>query len=189
MSIPVLSLWIGGKEIAGSGRLGDVFDPATGQIARRVPFATKAEVGQAVAAAEQALPGWSDTPPLRRARILARFRELLEANRDELARLVSAEHGKTLPDAVEQAIKGLGGKLDMFYYAFGETDLYVIVDLPDNASMAAVALMVAASGVINLNTTVLMTPEELDNAAKKTPISPDEASPYRRFGFHSGRVS
>ena len=71
---------------------------------------------------------------------------------------------------MEKLIKSAGGTLETFYYAFGETDLYVIADLPDNASMAAVALMVAASGVINLNTTVLMTPEELDNAAKKTPI-------------------
>ena len=70
---------------------------------------------------------------------------------------------------MEKLFKSGGGKLETFYYAFGETDLYVIADMPDNASMAAVALMVAASGVINLKTTVLMTPEELDNAAKKTP--------------------
>ena len=80
------------------------------------------------------------------------------------------EGGSSRRAVVEKLIKSAGGKLETFYYAFGETDLYVIVDLPDNASMAAVALMVAASGVINLNTTVLMTPEELDNAAKKTPV-------------------
>ncbi len=80
------------------------------------------------------------------------------------------EGGSSRRAVVDKLIKSAGGKLETFYYAFGETDLYVIVDLPDNASMAAVALMVAASGVINLNTTVLMTPEELDNAAKKTPI-------------------
>ena len=80
------------------------------------------------------------------------------------------EGGSSRRAAVEKLIKSGGGKLETFYYAFGETDLYVIADMPDNASMAAVALMVAASGVINLKTTVLMTPEELDNAAKKTPI-------------------
>jgi uncharacterized protein with GYD domain len=80
------------------------------------------------------------------------------------------EGGSSRRAVVDKLIKSAGGKLETFYYAFGETDLYVIVDLPDNASMAAVALMVAASGVINLNTTVLMTPEELDNAAKKTPV-------------------
>ena len=80
------------------------------------------------------------------------------------------EGGSSRRAAVEKLIKSGGGKLETFYYAFGETDLYVIADMPDNASMAAVALMVAASGVINLKTIVLMTPEELDNAAKKTPI-------------------
>jgi uncharacterized protein with GYD domain len=80
------------------------------------------------------------------------------------------EGGSSRRAAVEKLIKSGGGKLETYYYAFGETDLYVIADMPDNASMAAVALTVAASGVINLKTTVLMTPEDLDNAAKKTPI-------------------
>ena len=80
------------------------------------------------------------------------------------------EGGSSRRAIVEQLVKSLGGTVEAFYYAFGETDLYVIADFPDNASAAAVALLVAASGVINLKTTVLMTPEELDNAAKKTPI-------------------
>jgi uncharacterized protein with GYD domain len=80
------------------------------------------------------------------------------------------EGGSGRRAAVEKLIKSGGGKLETYYYAFGETDLYVIADMPDNASMAAVALTVAASGVINLKTTVLMTPEDLDNAAKKTPM-------------------
>ena len=80
------------------------------------------------------------------------------------------EGGSSRRAAVENLIKSGGGKLETFYYAFGKTDLFVIADMPDNASMAAVTLMVASSGVINLKTTVLMTPEELDNAAKKTPI-------------------
>ena len=80
------------------------------------------------------------------------------------------EGGSSRRAAVEKLFQSGGGKLETFYYAFGETDLYVIADFPDNASAAAVALLVAASGVINLKTTVLMTPEELDNAAKKTPI-------------------
>jgi malonate-semialdehyde dehydrogenase (acetylating)/methylmalonate-semialdehyde dehydrogenase len=108
MSAPVLPLWIGGKEVpSSSGRAGEVFDPATGEVVRRAPFASKEEVGQAVAAARAALPGWRDTPPLRRARILARFRELLEANRDEIARLISQEHGKTLPDAAGSLQRGI----------------------------------------------------------------------------------
>jgi uncharacterized protein with GYD domain len=63
----------------------------------------------------------------------------------------------------------MGGKLEAFYYAFGETDLYAIVEMPDNVSAAAFALTVAASGAVTLKTTVLMTPEEIDKAAKKTP--------------------
>ncbi len=79
------------------------------------------------------------------------------------------EGGSSRRAAVEKLFKSAGGTLEAFYYAFGETDVYVIADMPDNVSMAAVALMVAASGIINLKTTVLMTPEELDKAAKKTP--------------------
>jgi malonate-semialdehyde dehydrogenase (acetylating)/methylmalonate-semialdehyde dehydrogenase len=108
MTVPVLPLWIGGKEVQSeSGRRGDVFDPSTGAVVRRAPLASPAEVARAVAAARGALPGWRETPPLRRARILARFRELLEANRDELARLISQEHGKTVPDAAGSLQRGV----------------------------------------------------------------------------------
>jgi len=79
------------------------------------------------------------------------------------------EGGSSRREAVEKLVKSGGGKLETFYYAFGETDLFVIMDMPDNTSMAALALLVAASGVINMKTTVLMTPEEVDKAAKKTP--------------------
>jgi uncharacterized protein with GYD domain len=79
------------------------------------------------------------------------------------------EGGSSRRAAVEKLVKSGGGKLETFYYAFGETDVYVIMDLPDNASMAAIALTVAASGIINLKTTVLMTPEEMDQAVKKAP--------------------
>lgn len=70
--------------------------------------------------------------------------------------------------AVEQAVKGLGGKLEAFYYAFGEKDVYVIVEAPDNVSAAAVSLAVAASGAASAKTTVLLTVEEMDQATKKT---------------------
>ncbi len=108
MPVPTLDLWIAGERTPSrSGRAGDVFDPARGEVIRRAPFASAGEVGAAVAAATAAFPGWRDTPPLRRARILARFRELLEARRDELARLVSEEHGKTLPDAAGSVQRGI----------------------------------------------------------------------------------
>jgi len=79
------------------------------------------------------------------------------------------EGGTTRRAVVEKMIKSMGGKLEVFYYAFGETDLFCIADMPDNISAAAMALIIAASGAVTLNTTVLMTPEEMDQAAKKTP--------------------
>jgi uncharacterized protein with GYD domain len=66
-------------------------------------------------------------------------------------------------------VKSQGGTLEAFYYAFGETDVYVIVELPDNASAAALALTVNSSGSAAVKTTVLITPEEVDQAVKKTP--------------------
>ena len=70
--------------------------------------------------------------------------------------------------AVEEALKGLGGRLDSLYFAFGETDVFAIVDVPDHATTAALALTVSASGAVHVKTTVLMTPEEVDQAARKT---------------------
>lgn len=71
--------------------------------------------------------------------------------------------------ATEELIQSLGGTLEAYYFAFGETDGCVIADLPDNASMAAIALTVGASGAVAVKTTVLMTPEQVDEAVKKTP--------------------
>lgn len=77
--------------------------------------------------------------------------------------------GSARQAAVEKLVGSLGGRVESMYYAFGETDLYIIADMPDNASMTALALTVGASGAVTLTTTVLMTPEEVDEAAKKTP--------------------
>jgi uncharacterized protein with GYD domain len=79
------------------------------------------------------------------------------------------EGGSSRRAAVEKAAQSMGGKLEAFYYAFGDVDAYVVVDFPDNAAAAAMALTVSASGVAVTKTTVLMTPEELDIAVKKTP--------------------
>jgi uncharacterized protein with GYD domain len=70
--------------------------------------------------------------------------------------------------AVEEMTKALGGKVEAFYYAFGESDALVIVDVPDHVSAAAISLAVNASGAVKLKTTVLLTPEEMDAATKKT---------------------
>ncbi len=69
---------------------------------------------------------------------------------------------------VEQMIKPLGGRLEAFYFAFGETDVFAIVDMPDNVPSAAVSLAINAAGAVHTNTTVLLTPEEMDQATKKT---------------------
>ena len=107
-TIETVSLWVNGrKEAARSNRAGEVTNPATSTVTRRVPFCNRADIDAAVAAAHAAYPKWRDTPPLRRARILMRYRELLEANREELARLVTEEHGKTLADAVGSVQRGV----------------------------------------------------------------------------------
>ena len=70
--------------------------------------------------------------------------------------------------AAEEAVKAVGGKLEAFYFAFGKYDAYVIADIPDHASVAAASLAVNASGAVAIRTTVLLTPEELDKASKKS---------------------
>jgi uncharacterized protein with GYD domain len=70
---------------------------------------------------------------------------------------------------VEQLFKSMGGTIDAFYYAFGDTDLYIIGDFPDYATVAAAVLTVTATGTVTCKTTVLLTPEEIDAASKKTP--------------------
>ena len=79
------------------------------------------------------------------------------------------EGGSSRRAAVDKLLSSVGGKVESFYYAFGDTDAYVIVDVPDNVTAAAVALTVGASGAVNCRTTVLMTPEEVDQAVKKSP--------------------
>jgi uncharacterized protein with GYD domain len=82
---------------------------------------------------------------------------------------VLKEGGTGRRTAVEAALKSLGGKLEAFYFGFGETDVFVIVDGIDNASAAAFSMGVGATGTLSsVRTTVLMTPEEVDQAAKKT---------------------
>jgi uncharacterized protein with GYD domain len=81
---------------------------------------------------------------------------------------VQGEGGKSRRDAVAQVAESVGGKLESFYFAFGESDAYVVTDLPDNESAAAVALTVNAAGGATVKTVVLLTPEEVDAAAKRS---------------------
>src|SRR5215213_1307280 len=100
--------FIGGKQISGtSGRSGDVFNPNTGEVQAKVALASKAEVERAIENAEAAFPGWAATNPQRRARVMFRFLELIQAEYDDLARLLSSEHGKTFADAKGDIQRGL----------------------------------------------------------------------------------
>jgi len=90
-----------------NGRFGDVYNPATGDVESKVALASDSDVDKAVAAAKTALPEWSDTPPIQRARVLFKYKQLIEDNIDELADLVGREHGKTLTDAKGSVIRGL----------------------------------------------------------------------------------
>jgi uncharacterized protein with GYD domain len=78
------------------------------------------------------------------------------------------EGGSSRRAAVQKALDSVGGKLEAFYFAFGKDDAYVIVDVPDNASVIAVSLAVNASGVVRVSTTPLISPDDLDAASKKS---------------------
>src|SRR5271155_1905644 len=100
--------WINGQTFTGSsGRFGDVYNPASGERQARVTLATSTEVDSAVAAATMAFPAWSAQPALRRARVLFRFREIFERRLDEVAALLTSEHGKVFSDAKGEATRGL----------------------------------------------------------------------------------
>ena len=99
--------FINGKEVAGSGRTADVFNPATGEVEAQVALATNEEMAEAVAKAKEAQPAWAAVNPQRRARVLMKFVDLLYRDMDKLAEALSREHGKTIPDAKGDVIRGL----------------------------------------------------------------------------------
>ncbi len=106
--VETLYHWIGGQKTKpADGRFGEIFNPATGECSALVPFASADTVDQAVVAAAAALPGWSATPPLLRARVLFKFKALIEARLDALARIVTSEHGKVIEDAKGSITRGL----------------------------------------------------------------------------------
>ena len=99
---------IGGRQTPGSsGRTSPVHDPSSGMVTAAVPLASRAEVEQAIAIADKAFPAWAQTPPAKRAEVLFAFRELVRRNMDELAALLSSEHGKTVDDAKGSISRGL----------------------------------------------------------------------------------
>ena len=106
--IPTIGYFINGKKAeATSTRSGEVTNPATGAVTKKVSFANVKDIDTAVQAAKAAFPAWRATPPLRRARVMQKFLALMQANLQELAVLASEEHGKTVPDAVGSVTRGI----------------------------------------------------------------------------------
>ena len=103
-----LTHYVGGKHVNGrSGRFADVYNPATGEVQSKVPLASQSELDAAVAYAAAAQPAWAAMNPQKRARVLMKFVDLLHRDMDKLAEALSREHGKTIPDAKGDVIRGL----------------------------------------------------------------------------------
>ena len=106
--VRALTHMINGRAVEGtSDRFGDVFNPALGKVSARVPLASVAEVDAAVAAAKAAFPAWSETAPIKRARVMFKFKDLLDRHHDELAELITREHGKVFSDAKGEVMRGI----------------------------------------------------------------------------------
>ncbi|MCP8687646.1 CoA-acylating methylmalonate-semialdehyde dehydrogenase [Marinobacterium sedimentorum] len=110
---------INGTAHTGSGRSQDVYNPSTGTVDKQVLLASKATVEEAIAAAQAAFPAWRNTPAQKRARIMFRFKELLEANAEEICRLIGEEHGKISHDAMGELSRGI----ENVEYACGAPEL------------------------------------------------------------------
>ncbi len=116
----LVSHWIGGARVDGHGtRRGDIFDPTSGRMARQVALGTAADVDDAVRASRHAFPAWAATTPLGRARVMFRFRDLVEQHAKDLAAIITAEHGKVLSDALGEVTRGM----EVIEYATGAPEL------------------------------------------------------------------
>ncbi|WP_439886303.1 CoA-acylating methylmalonate-semialdehyde dehydrogenase [Pseudomonas sp. MBLB4123] len=110
---------INGQVINEAARLQDVYNPSTGEVSKQVALASKATVEQAIAAAEAAFPEWRNTPPIKRARVMFRFKELLEQNAERIAQMIGEEHGKIAHDALGELQRGI----ENVEYACGAPEL------------------------------------------------------------------
>lgn len=120
MSINEIGHYINGQRVSGERtKVQDVYNPATGEVTGSVALASTAEVDMAVAAAQAAFPAWADMPPIRRARLMNRFLNLLNENKDELARAITLEHGKVFTDARGEVERGI----DIVEFACGMPQL------------------------------------------------------------------
>src|SRR3954468_441596 len=128
--IQTIQTFINGSWVSStSPRTGDVFNPSTGQVIARAPLCSAAEVDAAVRAAAEALPAWAATPVVERCRVLFKFREILLSRFEELARLVTREHGKTLVEARASVHRGI----EVVEFACGVPSLIMGQILPDIA--------------------------------------------------------
>ena len=116
----VVGHMINGSQFQGQGdRTQDVFNPATGAVTKQVALASKNTVEEAIAAAQAAFPAWRNTPPMKRARVMFRFKQLLEENAEQICRLITDEHGKVLDDAMGELTRGI----EVVEYACGGPEL------------------------------------------------------------------
>lgn len=116
----VVGHMINGSQFQGEGdRIQDVFNPATGMVTKQVALASKNTVEEAIAAAQAAFPAWRNTPPMKRARVMFRFKQLLEENAEQICRLITDEHGKVLDDAMGELTRGI----EVVEYACGGPEL------------------------------------------------------------------
>ena len=110
---------INGQIVSDAARLQDVYNPSTGEVSKQVALASAATVEQAIAAAEAAFPEWRNTPPIKRARVMFRFKELLEQNAERIAQMIGEEHGKIAHDALGELQRGI----ENVEYACGAPEL------------------------------------------------------------------
>ena len=102
-TMPTIGHLINGKLVAGGSRSQDVFNPATGKAEKRLLLADAATLEQAIASSQAAYPAWRATPPLKRARVMGKLKQLLEEHADQLCALLTAEHGKVVGDALGES--------------------------------------------------------------------------------------
>ena len=115
----VVGHFINGQDVADANRPEPVTNPATGEVSRHVAMASRQTVEEAIAAAEAAFPAWRDTPPIKRARIMFRFKQLLEEHADDVVAAITDEHGKVLDDAMGEFVRGV----EVVEYACGIPEL------------------------------------------------------------------
>ncbi len=141
----ILSHWIGGRPIeVPPERTGPVYNPATGEVIARVPRGGTAEVDAAVAAAKAAFPAWRDMPLIARSSIFFQFRHLMYEHREELARLITRDHGKTYPDALTEVMRGL----ETVEYACGLPTLMAGMNTPSVSTDVDVHTLRQPLGVV-----------------------------------------